>query len=178
MRTLIAATAASLMLTPTIALAHDRGSIEHKNHYLRARVIKLHGKRAPGCDLVARKCAAHPHPSTRTIHRYFEVLRRKLMPAAAAKYVTTGRPYVPPARTATVHAGGTLEAIARCESGGNPSAVDSSGTYRGKYQFDMRTWASVGGSGDPAAASEEEQDRRAAMLYAQRGSQPWPVCGR
>jgi soluble lytic murein transglycosylase-like protein len=71
-----------------------------------------------------------------------------------------------------------LEAIAACESGGNPSAVDPSGTYRGKYQFDMGTWASVGGSGDPAAASEAEQDARAAQLYAQSGSTPWPVCGR
>ncbi len=70
-----------------------------------------------------------------------------------------------------------LEAIAACESGGNPSAVDPTGTYRGKYQFDMGTWASVGGSGDPAAASEAEQDARAAQLYAQSGSTPWPVCG-
>ncbi len=70
-----------------------------------------------------------------------------------------------------------LEAIAACESGGNPSAVDASGTYRGKYQFDMSTWSSVGGTGDPAAASEAEQDARAAQLYAQQGSTPWPVCG-
>jgi Transglycosylase-like domain len=71
----------------------------------------------------------------------------------------------------------TLEAIASCESGGNPTAVSSDGSYRGKYQFDYGTWASVGGSGDPAAAAEEEQDYRAALLYAQAGSSPWPVCG-
>jgi len=71
----------------------------------------------------------------------------------------------------------TLEAIASCESGGDPTAVDSSGTYRGKYQFDLGTWASMGGSGDPAAAPEAEQDYRAAMLYSQSGSSPWPVCG-
>jgi hypothetical protein len=70
-----------------------------------------------------------------------------------------------------------LEAIAACESGGDPGAVDASGTYRGKYQFDMSTWSSVGGTGDPAAASEAEQDARAAQLYAQSGSTPWPVCG-
>ena len=70
-----------------------------------------------------------------------------------------------------------LEAIAACESGGDPGAVDASGTYRGKYQFDMQTWSSVGGTGDPAAASEAEQDARAAQLYAQSGSTPWPVCG-
>jgi soluble lytic murein transglycosylase-like protein len=71
----------------------------------------------------------------------------------------------------------TLDAIASCESGGDPTAVSSDGTYRGKYQFDTGTWASVGGSGDPAAAPEEEQDMRAAMLYARSSSSPWPVCG-
>jgi Transglycosylase-like domain len=74
-------------------------------------------------------------------------------------------------------ASGPLQAIAACESGGNPSAVDPSGTYRGKYQFDRGTWASVGGSGDPAAAPEAEQDRRAAILYSQAGAGQWPVCG-
>jgi Transglycosylase-like domain len=71
----------------------------------------------------------------------------------------------------------TLEAIASCESGGDPTAVSSDGSYRGKYQFSFETWAAVGGSGDPAAASESEQDYRAALLYAQSGSSPWPVCG-
>jgi hypothetical protein len=71
----------------------------------------------------------------------------------------------------------TLEAIAACESGGNPEAVSSEGTYRGKYQFDQGTWESVGGSGDPAAAPEAEQDYRAALLYSESGSSPWPVCG-
>lgn len=71
----------------------------------------------------------------------------------------------------------TLDAIAACESGGDPTIVSSDGSYRGKYQFSFETWASVGGSGDPAAASESEQDYRAALLYAQSGSSPWPVCG-
>jgi len=71
----------------------------------------------------------------------------------------------------------TLEAIASCESGGDPTAISSDGSYRGKYQFSFETWASVGGSGDPAAASEAEQDYRAALLYAASGSSPWPVCG-
>jgi soluble lytic murein transglycosylase-like protein len=71
----------------------------------------------------------------------------------------------------------TLEAIASCESGGDPTAVSSDGTYRGKYQFDRGTWASIGGSGDPAAAPEIEQDYRAALLYQRAGSSPWPICG-
>ncbi len=71
----------------------------------------------------------------------------------------------------------TLESIAACESGGDPTAVSSDGSYRGKYQFDYGTWESVGGSGDPAAAPEAEQDYRAALLYSESGSSPWPVCG-
>lgn len=71
----------------------------------------------------------------------------------------------------------TLEAIAECESGGDPTIVSSDGSYRGKYQFSFSTWETVGGSGDPAAAPEAEQDYRAALLYAQSGSSPWPVCG-
>jgi Transglycosylase-like domain len=70
----------------------------------------------------------------------------------------------------------TLDAIGQCESGGDPSAVSADGTYRGKYQFDYGTWASVGGSGDPAAAPEAEQDYRAALLLERSGSSPWPNC--
>jgi len=71
----------------------------------------------------------------------------------------------------------TLEAIADCESHGDPRAVSSDGTYRGKYQFSYSTWESVGGKGDPARAGELEQDQRAAMLYQRSGSSPWPICG-
>lgn len=71
----------------------------------------------------------------------------------------------------------TLESIATCESGGDPAAVSADGSYRGKYQFDLGTWAAVGGSGDPVDAPEAEQDYRAALLYARSGSSAWPVCG-
>ena len=70
-----------------------------------------------------------------------------------------------------------LEAIAACESGGNPSTDTGNGFY-GKYQFTQETWEAVGGTGNPAAASEAEQDRRAAQLYATAGPSQWPVCGR
>ena len=70
-----------------------------------------------------------------------------------------------------------LEAIAQCESGGNPRAVNSAGYY-GKFQFSIPTWQSVGGSGNPIDASEAEQDYRAAVLYRRSGPGQWPVCGR
>ncbi|RBY86152.1 resuscitation-promoting factor [Blastococcus sp. TF02A-26] len=67
-------------------------------------------------------------------------------------------------------------ALAQCESGGRPNAVSATGRYRGMYQFSNATWASVGGSGDPAAASVEEQTMRAQMLYARSGAGQW-TCG-
>ncbi len=70
-----------------------------------------------------------------------------------------------------------LDKIAECESKGDPTIVSANGLYRGKYQFDRATWKTVGGIGDPAAATEEEQDQRAAILLRQRGTAPWPVCG-
>jgi len=73
-------------------------------------------------------------------------------------------------------AGSGLERIAACESGGDPTAVSADGQYRGKYQFSRATWRDMGGSGDPAAAPEAEQDRRAAMLMEQAGPSAWPNC--
>jgi hypothetical protein len=80
-------------------------------------------------------------------------------------------------RAGNATASPTLEAIAACESGGNP-ATDTGNGFYGKFQFTLQTWASVGGSGNPANASEAEQNRRAAALYAREGAAPWPVCGR
>ncbi len=102
--------------------------------------------------------------STRELGRDIRSLRRRV----SNRY--GGAPDVPiPA---------ALAAIARCESGGNPRAVSASGMYRGKYQFSLATWRTVGGKGDPAGASETEQDRRAALLYRRDGPGQWPVCGR
>lgn len=71
-----------------------------------------------------------------------------------------------------------LDCIAKGESNNNPRAVSKSGTYRGLFQFDLRTWGSVGGTGDPIDASVEEQYYRAGILLDRRGTQPWPVVGR
>jgi uncharacterized protein YabE (DUF348 family) len=69
-------------------------------------------------------------------------------------------------------------ALARCESGGNPRAVSSGGTYRGLYQFSLSTWHGVGGEGDPIDASSSEQTYRAKLLYKRSGRAAWPTCGR
>ena len=83
-----------------------------------------------------------------------------------------------PVSTQTQSDGNNWGALAKCESGGNPNVVSSNGLYHGLYQFDAQTWQSVGGSGVASQASASEQTQRAKILYSQRGSQPWPVCGR
>lgn len=67
-----------------------------------------------------------------------------------------------------------------CESTNSYTAESSNGLFYGAYQFEPRTWRTVGGTGNPAHARPEEQDARARLLYARRGDQPWPraYCGR
>jgi uncharacterized protein YabE (DUF348 family) len=66
-------------------------------------------------------------------------------------------------------------ALAKCESGGNPKAVNPAGYY-GLYQFSPATWRAVGGSGLPTSASPAEQLYRAKLLYSKAGSGQWG-CG-
>ncbi|HEV2758622.1 MAG TPA: transglycosylase family protein [Acidimicrobiales bacterium] len=101
------------------------------------------------------------------------------VPSVSGRSVTTAAQEPTPTRAlpSSGGGGGNLAAIRACESGGNYAAVSPGGLYRGAYQFDLPTWQSVGGSGDPAAASPAEQDARASQLRSQRGSNPWPNCG-
>jgi hypothetical protein len=108
----------------------------------------------------ARTIRAWPIAKLTRHHRH---LRRELR---AARHAAAQKSTASPA----------LQAIAACESGGNP-ATDTGNGFYGKYQFTLQTWQAVGGSGNPAQASEAEQDRRAAQLYAQAGAGQWPVCG-
>jgi uncharacterized protein YabE (DUF348 family) len=68
-------------------------------------------------------------------------------------------------------------ALAKCESGGNPRAVNPAGYY-GLYQFSVSTWRAMGGSGLPSDASSSEQTARAQTLYNRSGAGQWPNCGK
>lgn len=147
----------------------------HKYLVLYFAVRHKDGKRAPGRQILrwGVRHRRHVQPATaKEVANSIRQLRALLHP-----HLVAGLPRQAPAGVMSVGADGTLQRIAACESGGNPRAISPTGTYRGKYQFDYGTWASVGGHGDPAAASEAEQDMRAGMLYAQRGASPWPICG-
>ena len=105
-----------------------------------------------------------------------EQLRSEVTREPVAEQVTVGtkpRPAAPaPAPTAD---GLNWAALAQCESGGNPRAVNPAGYY-GLYQFSLSTWAGVGGSGNPIDASPSEQLSRAQALYARSGAGQWG-CG-
>ncbi len=58
------------------------------------------------------------------------------------------------------------------ESGGN-YATNTGNGYYGAWQFDLGTWASNGGTGNPADASPAQQDAVAQSLYQARSNQPW-----
>jgi hypothetical protein len=79
---------------------------------------------------------------------------------------------------------GVLYNIMICESGGDPHATEQPGGnggplgHYGLFQFDIPTWESVGGHGDPRDAPPEEQWMRAVMLYQRRGLQPWECAGK
>jgi transglycosylase-like protein len=120
-------------------------------------------------------------------HRFLVVLVvvGVLVPSAGARATdgTSGGAAAPPEAQKTdakkrkkIRLPKILKKIAQCESGGNPRAVSPDGQYRGKYQFSRPTWRSVGGHGDPAKASEYEQDKRALKLYKREGTKPWPNC--
>jgi resuscitation-promoting factor RpfB len=89
--------------------------------------------------------------------------------------VTVGtKPRPAPAATGVPNSTDGLNwaAVAKCESGGNPRAVNPAGYY-GLFQFSLPTWRSVGGTGNPIDASPEEQLMRAQMLYARSGPGQW-----
>jgi uncharacterized protein YabE (DUF348 family) len=94
------------------------------------------------------------------------------------KVGTKSRPKAASSGGGGTPSGGGLNwtALAKCESGNNPKAVNPAGYY-GLYQFSLSTWRAQGGSGSPIDASSAEQTRRAQILYGKTGAGSWPSCG-
>jgi Transglycosylase-like domain len=128
-------------------------------------IVRLHDRRVSR----AAEEAVQLRWSNRGLRRALHTLTRRIVRLRTA--LKDKRSGLTPAVRAT------LERIAYCESHGNPRAIGGGGAFRGKYQFTYGTWYAVGGRGDPAAAPEAEQDRRAASLLRRSGGSPWPVCG-
>ncbi|MFD3457380.1 ubiquitin-like domain-containing protein [Streptomyces sp. NPDC058691] len=105
-----------------------------------------------------------------------EPIAEQLVREPVQEVVRVGTKRLPDSVKGTDHL--NWRALGKCEAGGRPNAVDSTGTYGGLYQFDRRTWHALGGDGRPQDAPAKEQTYRAKRLYIQRGATPWPVCGR
>jgi hypothetical protein len=86
--------------------------------------------------------------------------------------------YVPPARAVLLACIRSYEENDDPKKGPVGYASDTGNGYFGAYQFNLGTWLSVGGSGNPAHASPAEQDERAWQLYLSRGLAPWPTPAR
>jgi peptidoglycan hydrolase CwlO-like protein len=63
--------------------------------------------------------------------------------------------------------------IVMCESGGDYSALNPSSGAGGAYQIIPSTWEAYGGEGLPQEASRAEQDRIAALIWADVGASAW-----
>ena len=145
-----------------------KGTVEVFTTTLKPGVRKVVRKGRPGVrKVVAVKTLHNGEPAK------YRVIKRKLVKDPRPRRVLVGKKaYSVPGAD-----GLNWGALANCESGGNPRAVNPAGYY-GLYQFDIGTWRSVGGSGLPTSASAAEQTFRAKRLYQQRGRSPWPNCGR
>src|SRR5436309_9275667 len=183
-RSLALAGAAGVLATPAaIALAAEPDTAPGTIQPLDARLagsatLRAQMRGAEHDRLLHRlrrlaKAAGEHHPDARIWSN--GRLRREIRRLRAERVTTAGA--AAPAAGGGSVATPQLAAIAACESGGDPHAVGGGGAFRGKYQFTYSSWQAVGGSGDPAAAPEAEQDRRAAMLMARSGAGNWPVCG-
>jgi muramidase (phage lysozyme) len=89
------------------------------------------------------------------------------------------------AETRPVLSNEQLARLRACESTDNYRAVSGTGSYRGAYQFDQRTWDDLAlrhfpwlAGVDPIDAEPWWQDAMARALWSERGRQPWPHCGR
>ncbi|MDR7253912.1 hypothetical protein J2X46_002902 [Nocardioides sp. BE266] len=145
-----------------------RGTVEVATTKLKPGKRKVVREGRPGVRKVVKLKTLHNGEQVRS-----RVVKRTLVREPRPRRVLVGRkPYSVPGAD-----GLNWGALANCESGGNPNAVNPAGYY-GLYQFDTGTWHSVGGSGLPTSASAAEQTYRAKLLYQQRGRSPWPNCGR
>ena len=100
-------------------------------------------------------------------------------PSVTASPKLTLTPIQPPTATLASPPGSEeiWTKLAKCESGGNWS-IDTGNGYFGGLQFSQGAWNSVGGSGNPAHASREEQIAKGKLLQQKRGWGVWGLCAK
>ncbi len=136
------------------------------------RVTTVNGKQSSKKE-ISRMTAVKAQPTVTTVGTKAAPVRQAPAPAGDAGFTYVGDEVF----TNDTSFGVNWDGLANCESTHNPRAVNanpSAGlpTY-GLFQFDIPTWESVGGSGNPMDASPQEQLQRAKLLFQQRGLEPW-----
>jgi hypothetical protein len=184
----VSVAAISIAVDSAIAIAAGGGTAAGGVTALHPREVVLRrGDRGPAVKLVQRKLRIQANgvyaASTERAVRRFQ-RRKDIAPDGVVGPPTRRALHLRPFSRSSVYRRPrarlprALRLIAKCESGGDPTAVSRDGRYRGKYQFTRSTWRSLGGTGDPAKAAESVQDRLALKLYRSDGVEPWGACGR
>jgi len=167
--------AASVLLTPTIAQAHERPVW---NEVKAAHVNQPgHGQRlerAPGGTIAVRVIER-----AQDVRRARRIFRRRL--AAYETWLSqqrTPRTTPEPTPEPVVTTGWAIPAsIVECESGGDYAAQNDVSTASGAYQITDGTWAGYGGYGHASDAPPAVQDAKAAELFdGGAGASHWANC--
>jgi hypothetical protein len=163
------------------ATANDLEPYEERYLEVRERYVDEFDQRSAGRDIVRdgfrERGGDVREPTRQEVVASTERMQRALNPPApAVEPETPTEAPVAAEAPAPESSGGALSATAQCESGGDYSAVDPSGTYHGAYQFDQQTWDAYAPEGyagtNPAAAPPAVQDAAAASV----DYNAWPNC--
>lgn len=156
---------------PHPAVVEHRSAVQERYLKLYWQVVRQHGRRSPGRNIVTRGIVSRGH--VRSAHRV--ELKRSiatfelwLAPSPVVAHATT----TGTADSTSVTGGYAIpSSIVMCESGGDPGAVNTTNPNRpaGLYQIITQTWlAHGGGKYAPTAdgASPAQQGEVASSIYA------------
>jgi peptidoglycan hydrolase-like protein with peptidoglycan-binding domain len=135
----------------------------------RGRATSFFGDWASENDV---RAAAKPGRESGWGRRLRRPARRRTAAAGVLGLAAAAAVALPATSASADPSANTWYRLRMCESSNNYS-IDTGNDHYGAYQFDLPTWRSVGGSGYPSRASHAEQDKRALILYRERGWQPW-----
>ena len=145
--------------------ATGRAKVERAYLRLYWQVVRAHGRRTPGRNIVTRGIRTpHGHlrkASRRELGRSIRTFRRWLAPPAPPVARIDRTPH----GQSPAYAGGRWAipaSIVMCESHGNYNAVNPSSGARGAYQLMPSTYYANGGDGSWSPA---DQDRVAARVW-------------
>lgn len=185
-RILIIAAALALASMPALAAAEPtiKSAPQQQARYTKQEtkylklywsVVRSHGRRAPGRNIVMRGMKTRTgkrEASRRELGRSIRTFMRWLAPPQAPVGSIDRTPH----GQSPAYSGGRWAipaSIVMCESGGNYNAVNPSSGARGAYQLLPSTYYSYGGDGSWSPA---DQDRVAAKVWAGGAGRGQWVC--